>query len=50
MDEILPVLFFLSVTSVPVFDWGGSEFSFSKNNDATQNEIIKQVESSNSYR
>tara|TARA_Y100001968_G_scaffold310541_1_gene331596 strand:- start:585 stop:740 length:156 start_codon:yes stop_codon:yes gene_type:complete len=49
MIKILPVVFTLYITVAPVLAWGEGGCSFSKKNNASQDEIIEQVESSDSF-
>ena len=46
MNKILPLVFAFSVTVVPVLAWGEGGCYFSKKNKVSQDETIKQVESS----
>ncbi len=48
MNKILPLVFALSFTAAPVLAWGEGGCSFSKKNKTSQDETIKQVESSDS--
>ena len=48
MNKILPVVFALSVTEAPVFACCEGGCSFSKKDNASQDETIKQVEDTDS--
>ena len=46
MNKILPLVFALFFTTAPVLAWGEGGCSFSNKNKANQDEIDKQVDSS----
>ena len=48
MNKILPLVCALSVTTAPVLAWGEGGCSLSNQNKASQNESVKQVDSSDS--
>ena len=48
MNKILAFVFALSFTTAPVLAWGEGGCSFSNKNKANQDEIDKQVDSSDS--
>ena len=48
MNKILPLVFSLSFTTAPVFAWSEGGCSFSNQNKATQDEMVEQVDSSDS--
>ncbi len=48
MNKILPLVFDLSVTTVPVLVWGEGRCSLLNKNKVGQNEKVEQVDSSDS--
>ena len=48
MNKILLLVFALSVTTPPVFAWGEVGCSLSNENKASQDEMVEQVDSSDS--
>ena len=48
MNKILPLVFALSFTTAPVLSWGEGGCSLSNKNKASQDEMVEQVDSSDS--
>ena len=48
MNKILPLILAFSFTTAPVLAWGEGGCSLSNKNKASQDEIIEQVDSSDS--
>ena len=48
MNKVLPLVFTLSVTTAPVLAWGEGGCSLSNKNNPSQNEMVEQVDSSDS--
>ena len=48
MNKILPLAFALSFKTAPVLAWGKGGCSLSNKNEASQDEMVEQVDSSDS--
>ena len=48
MNKILPLILAFSVTTAPVLAWGEGGCSLSKQNKASQDKTVEQVDSSDS--
>ena len=48
MNKILPLVFAFSFSTTPVLAWGESGCSLSNKNKSSQDEVVEQVDSSDS--
>ena len=48
MNKIIPLVFTLFVMTAPVLAWDESRCSLSNKNNASQDEIVEQIDSSDS--
>ena len=48
MNKILPLVFYFSFATAPVFAWGEGGCSLSNENKASQDKAVEQVDSSDS--